>query len=242
MVDVTLELAERISEVARLLEDDYEDDPALLRLSGLGVELVPGATGAAVTITADGEVHTFAASDARIDKLHRLQFASGQGPVVETLRYNEVRHVRDTSTEERWRTFCRAAARAGTYSLIALPLHTGQQPAGAVTLYADRPGAFSGAAHDIALLFAAQGSMAVHNAGVYGACRQMVDNLQMALEARAIIEQAKGILHAKLAISPNEAFELLRRCSQNTNQKVRVVAARLVHGEIGAQQVRAQAS
>src|SRR5215469_12322214 len=101
MVEMTPELAERISEVARLLEDDDEDDPALLRLSGLGVELVPGATGAAVTITADGEAHTFAASDARIGELHRSQFASGQGPVVETLRYNEARHVCDTSTEER---------------------------------------------------------------------------------------------------------------------------------------------
>jgi hypothetical protein len=174
--------------------------------------------------------------------LQRLQFASGQGPVVETLRYNEARHVGNTSAEERWRTFCRAAAQAGLYSLIALPLHTGQQPAGAVALYADLPGAFRGAADDIALLFAAQGCTAVHNAGVYGACRQIADNLQVALEARAIIEQAKGVLHAKLAISPDEAFEVLRRSSQNTNQKVRVVAARLVRGEIGARQVCAQAS
>lgn len=242
MVEVTQELAERISEVARLLEDDDEGDPALLRLSAFGVELVPGATGAAVTMTADGEAHTFAASDARIDELHRLQFASGQGPAVETLRYNEARHIRDTSNEERWPAFCRAAAQAGLYSLIALPLHTGQQPAGAVALYADRPGAFNGVAHDIALLFAAQGSMAVHNAQVYGVCREMVDNLQVALEARATIEQAKGVLHAKLAIAPGEAFELLRRSSQNTNQKVRVVAARLVRGEIDAWQVRAQAS
>ena len=242
MMEVTQELAERISEVARLLEDDDEDDPALLRLSAFGVELVPGATGAAVTITAGGEAHTFAASDPQIDELHRLQFASGQGPAVETLRYNEARHVRDTRTEERWQAFCRAAAQSGLYSLIALPLHTGQQPAGAVALYADRPGAFNGTAHDIALLFAAQGSMAVHNAEIYGACRQMVDNLQVALEARAIIEQAKGVLHAKLAVSPDEAFELLRKCSQKTNQKVRVVAARLVRGEIEAQHVCARAS
>ena len=70
----------------------------------------------------------------------------------------------------------------------------------------------------------------------------MVDNLQVALEARAIIEQAKGVLHAKLGISPGEAFEVLSRSSQNTNQKVRVVAARLVRGEIDARKVRAWAS
>ena len=214
MLDVTQELAENISEVARLLENDDEGDAPLLRLAALGVELVPGATAAAVTITAGAQTYTFAVSDARISELHRLQFASGEGPVVETLRYNEARHVPDTGVEGRWQTFCRAATEAGLHSLVSLPLHTAR-PAGAVALYADCPGAFSGAAHDIALLFAAQGGTAVSNAGIYGACRQLTDNLQAALEGRAIIEQAKGVLHAKLAVSPDEAFELIRRYSQH---------------------------
>jgi hypothetical protein len=111
-----------------------------------------------------------------------------------------------------------------------------------VALYADRPGAFNGAAHDIALLFAAQGGTAVHNAEVYGACRDLAGNLQVTLEARAVIEQAKGVLHAELAISTDEAFELLRRASQNTNQKVRVLADGLVRGDMDPRQLRAQAS
>lgn len=241
MMEVTQELAERISEVARLLQDEDEGDAPLLRLADLGVELVPGATAAAVTITAGTQAHTFAVSEPRVSELHRLQFASGDGPVVETLRYNEARHIPDTSLEVRWREFCSAATEAGLRSLVSLPLHTAQRPAGAVALYADRPGAFSGKAHDIALLFAAQGGTAVYNAGVYGACREMADNLQAALEGRAIIEQAKGVLHAKLAVSPDDAFELLSRFSQNTNQKVRIIAARLVRGELDPRQLRGQA-
>lgn len=241
MMEVTRELAERISEVARLLQDDDEGDAPLLRLAELGVELVPGAIAAAVTITAGTQTHTFAVSEPRAGELHRLQFASGDGPVVETLRYNEARHVPDTNLEVRWRGFCSAATEAGLRSLVSLPLHTAQRPAGAVALYADRPGAFSGKAHDIALLFAAQGGTAVYNAGIYGACREMTDNLQAALEGRAIIEQAKGVLHAKLAVSPDEAFELLSRFSQNTNQKVRIIAARLVRGELDPRQLRGQA-
>jgi GAF domain-containing protein len=240
MVQVTQELAERISEVARLLETDDEGDAALLRLADLGAELVPGVTAAAMTVMAGTEAHTFAVSDARIGELHRLQFASGEGPIVETLRHNEARHIPDTDAEERWPAFCRAATEAGLRSLVSLPLHTAQRPAGAVALYADLPGTFSGTAHDIALLFAAQGGTALHNAEIYGACRQMTDNLQLALEGRAIIEQAKGVLHAKLAVSPDEAFELLRRSSQNTNQKVRVIAAQLVRGEIDPRQLRGQ--
>jgi hypothetical protein len=47
----------------------------------------------------------------------------------------------------------------------------------------------------------------------------MVDNLHIALESRAVIEQAKGILHAELGVSPAEAFRLLSRYSQNTTSE-----------------------
>ena len=242
MVNVTPALAERVSEVARLLETDDDRDAALARLTRLGVELVPGATAAAVTASSGDQAHTFASSDERVDELHRLQFASGTGPVVETVRYNEARHVRDVAEDPRWPAFCRAAAKAGFGSCITLPLHTHQEPAGAVALYAEQPGAFSGAAHDLALLFAAQGGTAVHNADLYGASCHVIRNLQVALKSRAAIEQAKGVLLAELGISTDEAFELLSRASQNTNEKVRDVAAKLVRGEISSQQLRGSAS
>jgi GAF domain-containing protein len=193
---------------------------------------VPGATAAAVTVTAGGQDHTFAASEASTEKLHQMQFASGHGPVVDVLRYAEARHVQDTSTEHRWPDFCRAAADSGFGSCLILPLHASQQSPGVVALYGDRPRAFSGVVHDIALLFAAQGGTAVHNAEIYEQCCQMVTNLRAALESRAIIEQAKGIVHARLGVSPDEAFRLLNRTSQDTNEKVRVIAAKLVRDEL----------
>ena len=58
----------------------------------------------------------------------------------------------------------------------------------------------------------------------------MVDNLHTALESQAIIDQAKGILHAEFGVPPEKAFGLLRRVSQNTNRKVRVIAAENVKG------------
>jgi GAF domain-containing protein len=170
--------------------------------------------------------------------LHRLQFGSGDGPVVETLRHNEPRRVDAIGAECRWPAFCRAAAEAGFGSCLVLPLRTDRQPAGAVALYGDEPDVFRGAAHDVALLVAAQGGTAVHNAALYRTCRRMVDNLHAGLESRAVIEQAKGILHAELGVSPAEAFHLLSRYSQNTNQRVRKVSAGLVQGRIAAAEFR----
>ncbi|MGI8445752.1 MAG: GAF domain-containing protein, partial [Streptosporangiaceae bacterium] len=171
MVVVTRALAERISDIARTLERDEDSDTALRRLTDLGVDLVPGATAAAVTIATDGHALTFAASDPRIDALHQLQLAGGEGPVVETLRHNEPRHVEATATEDRWAAFCQAAAQAGFGSCIVLPLRTDRRPAGAVVLYGPDSNAFRGGSHDIAMLFAAQGGTALHNAALYRAAR-----------------------------------------------------------------------
>ena len=107
-----------------------------------------------------------------------------------------------------------------------------------MALYGQDPDLFRGAAHDIALLFAAQGGTAVRNASLYRTCRRMVSNLHVGLESRAVIEQAKGVLHAELGVSPEEGFRLLSRYSQNTNQRVRRIAAGLVEGRLTAAQVR----
>lgn len=53
-----------------------------------------------------------------------------------------------------------------------------------------------------------------------------------------MIEQAKGVLHAELGVSPEEAFGLLSRYSQNTNQRVRKISAGLVEGRISAADLR----
>lgn len=235
---VTREFADRIAEVAELLIEEEVPDGALRRLTGLAVELVPGDTAATVTIAVPKGALTFAASDRRLDELHRLQFEGGDGPVVETLRHNEPRRIDDTAAEHRWPQFCRAAAEAGFCSCLALPLRTDRQPAGAVALYGQEPDVFRGAVHDIALLFAAQGGTAMRNASLYRACRRMVDSLHSGLESRAVIEQAKGILHAELSVSPDEAFHLLSRYSQNTNQRVRVISTQLVQGRISPSEFR----
>jgi GAF domain-containing protein len=237
MVEVTQELAERISEVARLLESEDDSDAVLHRITSLCVELIPGATAAAVTIAAGDHTYTFAASDPRIDELHRIQFESGHGPAVETLSFNEPRHARDITRERRWTAFCHAAANAGFRSCLALPLHSSRQPAGAIALYAEHPNAFGEAAHDVALLFAAQGGTALHNAEVYGACRHMARNLQAALESRAVIEQAKDIVSADLGVPAEQALQLIRRTSQDTNQKMRDIAAQLIAGDIDSRRL-----
>jgi hypothetical protein len=60
-----------------------------------------------------------------------------------------------------------------------------------------------------------------HTDPVSAAFKEFVDN-------RAVIEQAKGMLMLLYGLDDQAAFEWLRRQSQHTNVKLRVLAAHLV--------------
>lgn len=77
------------------------------------------------------------------------------------------------------------------------------------------------------------------DAALYRTFRRMVDNLQAAVESQVVIERATGILHAELGVTPAEAFRLLSHYFPNTNQRVRVISARLVHDTITAAEIAA---
>jgi AmiR/NasT family two-component response regulator len=47
---------------------------------------------------------------------------------------------------------------------------------------------------------------------------------------RSVIEQAKGIIMAERRCTPEEAFAILSKLSQDTNRKVREIATTLVDG------------
>lgn len=228
MLRVDEGFAAELAEVGRLLSDDLDQESVLHRLVGMAVGLVPGCTQAGITMTQPQGHGTVVVTDARVERCHDIQFGQDDGPCVETLVHNEPRRVDDTEAEPRWRPFCAAAAGLGLRSCLTLPIRTDRRPAGALTLYAEQPHVFTGASHDVALLFAAQGSTTIANAELHRASRQLIDNLYVALESRAVIEQAKGILMERHSCPPEKAFEVLSRASQSSNTKLREVARRIV--------------
>jgi AmiR/NasT family two-component response regulator len=56
----------------------------------------------------------------------------------------------------------------------------------------------------------------------------MTAQLAVIAENRAVIEQAKGVLMAAYGIEPNRAFEILVWRSQETNVRLRELAARFI--------------
>jgi hypothetical protein len=58
--------------------------------------------------------------------------------------------------------------------------------------------------------------------------RSAYARLQARQETLAVIEQAKGMIMAQQRCGPDEAFDLLRRASQQVNIKLHVLAAQIV--------------
>jgi len=52
--------------------------------------------------------------------------------------------------------------------------------------------------------------------------------LQHALDSRIRIEQAKGVLAERLQLTPDEAFDVLRRAARTTRMRLHDLAARVV--------------
>jgi GAF domain-containing protein len=218
--------AVELAELARLTEGDVDPSRLLDRIVRYATTLVPGCSGAGLTVrTPEGE-ESAALTDERVERCHAVQFGPhGQGPAREAMCYREPRRSTDLEQETRWPEFAAAAREGGFRSCLALPLPAGGRTASALNLYAEAPGTFDGTTFDVALLFAAQGGVALDNSAVYRRSHEMVEHLHRTLATRSVIERAKGVLMARHQVSAEEAFDLLRRESQHSHRPVRDVAA-----------------
>jgi GAF domain-containing protein len=133
-----------------------------------------------------------------------------------------------TASEERWPAFNAAAARYGVVATLSVPLVDGETAPGGLNLYS-KTAPFDDNARRVACLYGDQLGVAAANAASYKGAAELAEQLKEALESRAVIEQAKGILIASNKCSPDAAFDILRRASQNQNRKLRHVATDIVN-------------
>ncbi|MDO5503524.1 MAG: GAF and ANTAR domain-containing protein [Actinomycetia bacterium] len=183
-----------------------------------------------ITLLVDSVPHTAAYTTALTLEVDGIQYSVGDGPCLDAYRNMRINCASFDEAAERWPTFAKAAGERGFCSLLAVPLASEQQPLGALNLYAKADGAFDDV--DVAMVqMAAQRCADTIAAAqeIIGA-RTLASQLEQAMASRAVIEQSKGILMGLRGISEHEAFELIRKESQDRNIKVRDLAERIVSG------------
>jgi GAF domain-containing protein len=114
------------------------------------------------------------------------------------------------------------------HSALALPLIVGDEVIGSINAYAKSRDAFGEHAVRLGSQFAKPAAVSVYNAQLLANAQERMMRLQRALDSRAVIDQAIGIIRSRSGSTPEEAFERLTHISQTDNIKLYAVAERLV--------------
>ncbi|RZU33393.1 GAF and ANTAR domain-containing protein [Blastococcus saxobsidens] len=224
---------EALDELGRMSLRQYSMDSLLQAVAELSKKVMPGNPETSVFIQDRHQRVTVSSTGQLALALDEVQYSKNQGPCLHAASTGELTEVPDTRTETRWVDYMRRAAEHGNLSSLSVPLVIDDGVSGALNIYAREAHAFDDDARSAARRFAPYASVAVGNMFDYEAAKDVARNLEVALESRAVIDQAKGILMERYKVTADQAFQLLNEASNRTNTKLRVVADELVHtGEL----------
>jgi GAF domain-containing protein len=179
---------------------------------------------------ADTEHHlrNFAVSDERMGRLEELQIRHQEGPGVAAFDDKELVAAEDLTEDSRWPAFSEAAVTRGLRAVLASPVPYSQDAVGVVAVLSEKRRPWS-AEEELAVL-AFTDLAAVLIASMMQGQQQsaLAVQLQGALNSRAVIEQAKGVLIGQQGLSAGAAYEQLRAQARAERRKLVAVSAELV--------------
>lgn len=202
-----------------LLGDDFLEN----RLSALAAAVLratEGADLAGVTVLEHGHIRPIASTEGAARQAAELQYRWQEGPLHETAGVGHVVEATDLAQDTRWPRFGPAAADLGIHALSAHRVVDEPRFRADLNLYSVRRGRILS---DRTLL-----TVSTDHAALLLEHARTVSNLALALESRTVIGQAMGLVMCRYGLTPNQAFAFLRRESQTTNTKLRVICADLV--------------
>lgn len=218
---------DQYAEIVRALKNEKGVTGTLESATSTALEIVDGCDHAGITLVVKkGKTTTLAPTDDIAVKADELQYETGQGPVVESIREHEAVYAADLLSEQRWPLWsARAAEELGIRSVLAMQLFIGPDALGSLNLYSDKPDAF-GPEDRVSSL-----ALAAHVAVAFAAEREFVTT-ESGLAHRTTIGQAQGMLMQRLGITPAQAFSALVRISQSRNVKLHLIATDIVQNGI----------
>ncbi len=218
---------EALDGLARLLLAEENTQSVLQRVVDLARQVVPAGAEVSVTVLRDERATTAAFTGDRARQLDEAQYGSGFGPCLEAALGGQFIEITDARTESRWPDYLPIFLQFGALSSLAVPVPAAQLAA-ALNVYAPVTRAFSDEHREAVAQLAAYAAVALSNLDALQDARDQAENLRAAMESRAAIEQAKGILIERFKLTPDQAFRLLTAVSMDTNRKVRDLAEQLV--------------
>ena len=183
---------------------------------------------ALLLIDRDQVLRILAASDRRASLLEELETEHGEGPCADAFADKQPVAADDLAGDERWPAFAPAAAARGLLAVLASPVPYGDQAVGVVAVLDAMPHAWSEAEREAIVAFTELVALLVLNAMEARERGRLAEELQVALDSRVVIEQAKGVLVGRHGVTTREAFERLRRQARDQRRPLTEVARSVV--------------
>jgi GAF domain-containing protein len=222
------ELGRMLVRIGRSVADEEDLLELLQQFVEIAHEAIDGADSSGVTIDMGGRTYTAVHTDERTLKVDTEQYDADEGPCLHAARTGQVVLVDAEEAHEQFPRFSAAARAQGIRSFLAAPLFTNEQSVGSFNLYGRDPAAFDSLDAEILDLLTTTVSRTIGDFARYKSASRVAETIQGALENRAPIEQAKGMLMALHGIDASAAFDMLRQESQAKNVRLHVIASDLV--------------
>jgi len=211
-----------MAELARASAAPRNVEEVLSGVTAAAKELIPGAdTAGVLLIGRGGKFESIAGTSELPHRLDELQMKFSEGPCVEAALDELIVRTEDFRSEQRWPRYSAAVVKIGVLSGLSFKLYTADRTAGALNLFSFSTKAFDAEDETTGVVLAA------HAAAAILASRQG-EQLESALSTRDRIGQAKGIIMERFGIDDVQAFEMLRRLSQDSNTRLIEVAQRVI--------------
>jgi len=188
----------------------------------VAVERVPAARAASITTLKHDRFVTAAYTDDVARQADTLQYTLGSGPCIDAILDQTIYQPKDLARDERWPEYGRrVASELGLHSMLSYRMNL--ESTGVIAgmnLYAEDVDAFDD--RDLA-----EGLLLTTHAAQVVTAAHFLDrsnNLERALASNRDIGTATGVLMGQHKLTRDQAFDLLRIASQNTNRKLHDVA------------------
>lgn len=195
----------------------------LLAVDAVGVLLAPPG----------GDLRLSAASNEESELLELFDLQQQEGPCYDAfVTGSPVSHGDIAEVEDRWPVFVPRALKAGFRSVYGIPLRLRDDVIGALNMFRAEPGDFDSADVLAGRAMADIAAIGIMHERVVREAELRAEQIQHALDSRAAVERAKGVLAERHGLSIGEAFTVLWDYSHRNHRPLSEVCSEIVSGTL----------
>lgn len=219
--------------LADSLVADFDIADVLDMLVERATELLGVSAAGVILLDPTGKLEVLASSSPRAQLLELFVAQTENGPCVDCVRSGTPVTCADMESQAwRWPRFAAAAHECGFRAVHAVPMRLRKQTIGVLTLLGTEAGALDDDHVRLGQALADVATIAILQHRALEHSERLAGQLQLALNTRVVIEQAKGVLAERGGISVEEAFTRLRDYARAHKQRLTELARAVIAGTV----------